>query len=85
MNTTFGSFGQLFDLCAVQKVCRDALDAPAGELFAQALFAETSHADDALARCRALGQAGERGSNLAANTQNDEVARYLLEIGNQRR
>ena len=57
----------------------------ARELLAQALLAETRDADHALAWRRALGEPRQRRSDLAANSQNDEIARNLLEVGDERR
>ena len=76
---------QRLDLGAVQKIGLDAFDAPAGQLLAQAFFAEARHAHDALARRRALGETRQRRPDLAADAQNDEIARNLCEIGDERR
>ena len=55
------------------------------ERLAQALLAEAGNADDALARCRALGEPGERRPDLSAHAENDDVARKLIERRAQRR
>src|SRR5262249_18784200 len=60
-------------------------DRPAGELLAHALLAEAGNADHALARRRALGEAGERRPDLSAYAENDDVAGKLLQRGDQRR
>ena len=68
-------FRQRLDLGAVEQIGLDAFDAPARQLLAQALLAETRNADDALSRGRALGEPRQRRSDLSANSQNDEIAR----------
>ena len=54
-------------------------------MLAQAFLAEARDADDALARRCALGEARERRPDLAANAQNDEIARDSRQIGDERR
>ena len=85
MNTTFGSFGSACDLRPVEKIGLDAFDAPSGQLLAQAFFAEARHAHDALARRCAFGETRERRPDLAADAQNDEIARDSREVGGERR
>ena len=65
---------QRLDLRPVEQVGLDALDAPAGQLLAKALLAETRDADDALVRRRALGESRQRRADLAANAEDDEIA-----------
>ena len=48
-------------------------------------LAEARHAHDALARRRALGETRQRRPDLAADAQNDEIARNFCEVGGERR
>ena len=80
-----GKLRQRVDLLAVEQIGRDAFDAGSGELLAQALLAEAGDADHALARRRALGEAGERRADLAAHAENDDVAGKRFHCGAQRR
>src|SRR5262249_52675273 len=78
-------FRQRLDLPAVEEIGGDAFDAGGFELLAQAPFAEAGNADHALAGHRALGETGERRSNLAGDAENDDVAGKIVERRAQRR
>jgi len=80
-----GKLRQRLDLLALEQVGLDAFDRPAGELLAHALLAEAGNADHALARRRALGEAGERRPDLSAHAENDDIAGKRLQRGDQRR
>jgi len=80
-----GKLGQRVDLFALEQIGLDAFDPVAGEFFAHAFLAEAGNADHALARRRALGEAGERRPDLSAHAKDDDVAGKLLQRGDQRR
>ena len=85
MNTTLASFGSA-SICWRSRRSAAMHSTPqARELLAQVRLAEARDADHALAGRRALGEPRQGRSDLAADAQDDEVARKRAELGAQHR
>ena len=77
--------GQRVDLCAIQEIRFDAVDAMRSEFFPQSPLAEARNANNALCRRGTLRQLRERWPDLPPNSKNDDVAVHLRQFGDELR
>ena len=78
-------FGQRVDLCSIQEIRLDAVDAMRGELFPKSALAEARNANNTRCRCGALRQLRERWPDFSPDSQNDDVAVHLRQVGDELR